>query len=188
MRYPAEDATACYARVDRLARAAHTAGDPRTLNQLRADVHRDLLLGRNTSMVQTRAYVAVNASTLLGLDDLPGELRGYGPLPAERIRRMAMDMKALWSGVLVDDNGVARRLAEQRYRPSKRLAEFLQLRDQTCRQPACTRPAERCDIDHLTPHLAGGVTNEINCHCFCRRHHRCKPEGAWKVEKVPTAS
>jgi len=136
-------------------------------------------------MVQTHVYVAVNASTLLGLDDLPGELRGYGPLPAERIRRMAMDMKALWSGVLVDDSGVARRLAERRYQPSKRLGEFLRLRDQTCRQPACTRPAERCDIDHLTPHTAGGATNEINCHCFCRRHHRCKHEGSWKVEKGP---
>lgn len=43
---PAQDATVVDATVDSLARASRAAGDPRTLDQLRADVFVDLILGR----------------------------------------------------------------------------------------------------------------------------------------------
>jgi hypothetical protein len=43
---PTDKALAAYDRVDRLARAAKSAGDTRNLAQLRADAHLDLLAGR----------------------------------------------------------------------------------------------------------------------------------------------
>jgi hypothetical protein len=36
------------------------------------------------------------------------------------------------------------------YRPSPRIREFVQARDQTCRNPSCRQPASRTDLDHTT--------------------------------------
>lgn len=50
---PADRATAAYDRVDRLARCARAAGDPRTLAQLRADAYVDLLAGTPFQLAPT---------------------------------------------------------------------------------------------------------------------------------------
>jgi hypothetical protein len=64
--------------------------------------------------------------------------------------------------------------AEPRYRPSAKLARFVRNRDQTCTFPGCARPAERCDLDHSTPHGPGGLTHPGNLKCLCRKHHLLK--------------
>jgi len=64
--------------------------------------------------------------------------------------------------------------AEPRYRPSAKLARFVRSRDLTCCFPGCDRPAERCDIDHSTPHGYGGLTHPGNTKCLCRKHHLLK--------------
>jgi hypothetical protein len=66
---PADRATACYERVDAIARQATMPTDPRTLDQIRADVVADLLLATpdKTSAVKVELYVAVSAATLMGL-------------------------------------------------------------------------------------------------------------------------
>ena len=55
-----------------------------------------------------------------------------------------------------------------------RLAEQVDLRDATCAFPWCTRPARRCDHDHVVPHSKGGTTCSCNLAPLCRRHHRLK--------------
>lgn len=42
------------------------------------------------------------------------------------------------------------------------LKEVTGLRDKTCVFPWCTRPARRCDHDHVIPHAAGGLTCSCN--------------------------
>jgi ethanolamine utilization microcompartment shell protein EutS len=64
--------------------------------------------------------------------------------------------------------------AEPRYRPSTKLARFVRNRDQTCTFPGCNRLAERCDLDHSTPHGPGGLTHPGNMKCLCRKHHLLK--------------
>jgi hypothetical protein len=64
--------------------------------------------------------------------------------------------------------------AEPRYRPSTKLARFVRNRDQTCTFPCCERPAERCDLDHTTPHGPGGLTHPGNIKALCRKHHLLK--------------
>ena len=74
---PADDATAAYARLDALARDMD-ADDPRGMDARRADILTDLLLGRDVrGERQTTVEVQVNldAATLAGLADNPGELR-----------------------------------------------------------------------------------------------------------------
>ncbi|MBA3783800.1 MAG: HNH endonuclease [Nocardioides sp.] len=60
------------------------------------------------------------------------------------------------------------------YQPSPRLREQVILRDQTCVFPWCTRQARSCDLDHIVPWEAGGVTSTANLAALCRRHHRLK--------------
>lgn len=62
---------------------------------------------------------------------------------------------------------------EPRYRPSRKLAEFIRSRDQTCRFPGCARPATMTDIDHTLPYPYG-PTCASNLACLCREHHLLK--------------
>lgn len=177
---PAERVQAAYSRIDTLARGLG-ADDQRSMDERRADVLFDLILGTRQDSVVTHVYVTLTAETLLGLDSLPGQLRGYGPLPAERIRELAFDLKSVWSGVLVDNGGYPKKIAEDRYRFSGRLAEYIRLRDGTCTYPACTRPADKADIDHIIPYPRGQTTDTDNAATECRRHHRLKTHTAWAV-------
>ncbi|WGX98328.1 HNH endonuclease signature motif containing protein [Nocardioides sp. L-11A] len=56
------------------------------------------------------------------------------------------------------------------------------LRDQTCRFPHCTRPAQACDLDHHRPHAEGGPTCPCNEVALCRRHHRAKTHSTWRYD------
>ena len=64
---------------------------------------------------------------------------------------------------------------EPRYRPSKKLIDFVRCRDMTCRFPGCTKPATDpfVDVDHTVawPH---GPTSASNLKCLCRHHHLLK--------------
>ena len=57
----------------------------------------------------------------------------------------------------------------------------LRLRDQHCRFPGCSRPAERCEIDHATPYDAGGHTDTCNLGPLCKFHHEMKTAGYWHI-------
>ncbi|MDF2442754.1 MAG: hypothetical protein JWR01_957, partial [Subtercola sp.] len=69
---PAVEAVAIHNRATDLARSAKTAGDPRTLTQLRLDTLTDLLVNAETSTpgvatgIRARIHVTVPALTLLG--------------------------------------------------------------------------------------------------------------------------
>ncbi|WP_248581230.1 HNH endonuclease signature motif containing protein [Nocardioides sp. InS609-2] len=74
------------------------------------------------------------------------------------------------------------------YQPSPRLREQVILRDQTCVFPWCTRQARSCDLDHIVPWEAGGVTSTANLAALCRRHHRLKTHAAWRYERAGPAT
>jgi len=174
----AEDALAIDRRLDSIARSVRNGGDKRTLSQLRADALRDLVLGSFSSKVVTHVYVACNVTTLLGLDDLPGQLRGYGPVSAEKVRKLAWQLKASWSGVLIDDNGHAQRLAAEKYEPAELLRELAQLRDQTCRFPVCLGPVQKIGRGARSQDSSPDVRTGWPC---CRSHANEKESGQWTV-------
>ena len=76
---------------------------------------------------------------------------------------------------------------EPRYRPSKKLADFVRCRDLTCRFPGCRVPATNCDVDHTIP-WPYGPTAASNLKCLCRRHHLLKTfwggESGWRDEQL----
>jgi hypothetical protein len=85
---PAEQAIAIYQRLDTLACKARTPDDVRSADERRADVFVDLLL-ESGAAVQVEVQVTVPVDTLLGTSDHPGELAGYGSIPAALARRLA---------------------------------------------------------------------------------------------------
>jgi hypothetical protein len=126
--------------------------------------------------------VSVALSTLLGLDEQPGELVGHGPIPAALARRLAADPSGTWRRLVTDPLGRLVDYGRTRYRPPAGLREHVLARDFTCRFPTCTRPARRSDIDHIHRWVDGGVTAEPNLLVLCERHHKAKDDGRWKAQ------
>jgi hypothetical protein len=196
----AEEASALMARLRSLA-ACRTPGDTRRYGERMADVFADLLGaemwtasgpevdGTPAAVVPRPAgpsvRVVVAATTLLGLDEEPGHLGGYGPIPAAVARELAGDPDSTWRRLLTDP--VSKTLLDvgrTRYRPPASLAEHVRTRDRTCRFPGCRQPAERCDLDHVVPY-PDGTTCDGNLGTECRHHHRLKHEGGWRVDSAP---
>jgi Domain of unknown function (DUF222) len=124
--------------------------------------------------------VTVPASVLLGVDENPGELTGYGPITAQTVRELAPGSRM--RRILTDPaDGTLLDVGTTIYRPPAALARHVQLRDGSCVLPICNRPAVACDLDHTIPAPAG-PTADHNLGPFCERHHdykhqlaRCRP-------------
>lgn len=165
----------------------------RTADQRRADALAALaaqsLLDPTLPTWQGRrpaVQVTVAATTLLGLDEQPRELDGYGPIPADMARALAYDPSGTWRRLLTDPPGRLLDYGTTTYRPPQPLADFVIARDRRCRFPGCRRPARRCDIDHQIPYgRPGGVTAACNCEALCEHHHRLKHEAGWTVTGDP---
>ena len=189
---PADAAAGVKAALDAM---AHTTihgvgGDERTADQRRADALVQLagtaLAGRalSTAHGQHPAIgVTVAASTLLGLDDQPAELEGYGPISAAMARRVATDPSGRWRRLLTDDDGRVLSTGTRTYRPPPELARTVITRDVHCTFPGCRRSAHHNDIDHIRAYRAGGTTTPANLMSLCRRHHRLKHAGRWHVHR-----
>jgi hypothetical protein len=73
-----------------------------------------------------------------------------------------------------------------RYVPTPAQRRYVRTRDRTCRHPGCRSDAAWADLDHVTPHGAGGPTDCTNLCCLCRRHHRLKTHAAgWRFQMTP---
>lgn len=240
---PATSAVRLDSALGSLARSARTAGDPRTLDQLRADLLVDLTvgtvegsvaaaalasLGSSTpapavdtahalapgsaafevqsgsrtgghgaeevdSVRQTRSgrpaprtevRVTVALSTLLGLDDAPADLAGYGPITAEAARALARD--GTWRRIVTDPlSGAVLDVGRTRYRPPADLDEHVRVRDRTCARPGCAAAADSCDLDHTEEyHRAQGTTSDGNLAPLCRRDHVVKTDGGFRLVQV----
>lgn len=163
--------------------------DPRGVDARRADV----LVGWAVSALDDPARsaaegqrprpavaVTVDLPTLLGLAENPGELAGYGPIPASLARALAAD--GAWRRLVTDPlSGALLDHGRTTYAPPAALADFVRARDRSCRFPGCRVPAARCDLDHVRPFDAGGTTCAANLVALCRRHHRLKTFAGWTL-------
>ena len=124
--------------------------------------------------------VTIDLPTLLGLAQNPGQLSGYGAIPASVARELASD--ATWKRFITDpQTGNLLDYGREKYEPPQALVDFLLARDRTCRFPGCRQPATRSDIDHAQSWDSGGETNSENLGLLCRRHHRLKTHGRWAL-------
>jgi hypothetical protein len=134
--------------------------------------------------------VAVNLvlsdETLLGGDNTPAVVEGYGPIPASVARnlvdaavtdeRSRATLRRLYrhpkSGALVAMESQSRCFP-------RGLAKFIGLRDLTCRTPYCDAPIRH--RDHAQPRNRGGPTSAANGLGMCERCNYVKEAPGWHV-------
>ncbi|MGH4021561.1 MAG: hypothetical protein ACRDT0_20470 [Pseudonocardiaceae bacterium] len=104
----------------------------------------------------------VPITTLMGLDDQPGDLIGYGPIPAPLAREIATG--GTWRRLLTDPaSGTLLDYGHTTYTPPDGLADFIRARDLYCRNPICGQRAATADLDHTIP-WPEGPTSQHNLH------------------------
>ncbi|MBN9149805.1 MAG: DUF222 domain-containing protein [Cryobacterium sp.] len=158
-------------------------GDPRCLDQLRADLVAELLLAAQPSAdadaphsagvgIRAEVSVVIPMLTLLGRSDEPATISGKGPIDLETARMLAGGATT-WLRILTDPV-TELVISAHTYRPSQALRQFLEARDGRCRFPGCTRRARRCDADHTLAWEHGGETTPENLELLCPGHHALK--------------
>ncbi|WP_434613670.1 DUF222 domain-containing protein [Arthrobacter sp. A5] len=151
---------------------------------------------------KTRRYppaqvaVTVPVLTLMGLDERPGNLDGYGPIPADQARELA-GLATSWLRFLTDpETGTILSIGRNAYTPAADLRRWIINRDKTCRGIGCDKPARSCEIDHTIPYhrqtyapdgtpLPLGETSDTNLGAFCAFDHHLKddPGTGWTVSQ-----
>lgn len=166
-----------------------TGSDDRTLDQIRADVFLDLLMGKVFDRAVSGGTVdlLVDLATLVGLAEAPGELAGFGPIVADICRQVAAEQVAgEWRFTVTDpDSGLPVANGITRRRPTRSQRRFVEARNRHCVFPGCRMPAANCDLDHRQPFGEGGPTVVGNLVPLCRRHHMLRHRGGWKHEPLP---
>ncbi len=155
-------------------------GQPRSLEQRRADVFTDLLLASPTAATPAgsgEVAVVIDAAALLALAEEPGHLPGCGPVPADVARALAADLP--WRAWLTRATAAGTQVVATSpgtYRPPAALARLIRAREPHCRMPGCRSRA--VDLDHVIP-FPRGRTTPANLGPLCRRHHRLKTHTRW---------
>jgi hypothetical protein len=173
-------------------RPAHTDTElpSRTLDQLRADVTAGLLLDGVTPTglgagIRGTVMVTVSVLTLLGLDEEPATLEGYGPISPDAARRIAGHASSFTRILTHPETGVMLSVGKEQYQVTKGMRKVLRVRDETCRFPGCSKPAVKSDLDHTQDWQYDGLTDCDNLAHLCEGHHRLKHLSQWSVTQEP---
>ncbi|WP_193510065.1 HNH endonuclease signature motif containing protein [Cryobacterium sp. BB736] len=181
-------------RLTKQAKAVTDTGDPRTRDQLRADLLTELLLtgqpdgdpdAPHRAGVGIRGEVAIviPALALAGDESAgPASMAGRGPIDMDTARRLAADADQLVRLITHPVSGMT--VAVDSYRPSAKMRRYLRWRDGRCRFPSCNASPWRTDLDHTEEWQHDGKTEIDNLANLCRGHHTLKSIGAWKVKQV----
>lgn len=206
---PVAQGVACYKALDEAAKAAKSAGDERSLDQLKADIFVERLTGQAVaSDVSIEVGLVITDKSLLGLDETPANVEGYGPIPAplardllrehlgddsaapeedqgEQPRREVLARKAIiWLRRLYTDpaTGVLTCQDDRRRLFTGPLRRFLVARDQVCRTPWCDAPVRH--VDHVLPWARGGRTTADGGEGLCEACNYAKETAGWSHEVV----
>lgn len=169
---PAEQATACYNALDRVARAKRADGDLRSIAHLMCDTLVERVTGarRVSEAFTVELQVVLSDAALLGADDSISDLVGYGAIPSSLTRELGASSQAWVRRLLTDPlDGTVVAADNRRRRFDGPLRDFILNRDRRCRNPRCS--ARIRDIDHRRPHATGGTTDEANGDGYCERCH-----------------
>jgi hypothetical protein len=186
---PAEKTNAAMCRINRLAKKAKRHGDRRGIDQIRADIFLDLLNGNHQEhhpgSDRGVVDIRVDLTTLLGMDDQPGEIPGWGPVIADITRQLVSDAdKAEWRMAIIHQEQLVDVITTKR-RPTKTQKRMVEARNPTCVFPGCRMPARQSDLDHQNPWAVTHRTQTSGLEPLCRHHHKLKHR-SWKLETNPS--
>lgn len=191
---PPDRVAAATARINALARTLKVKGEERTIDQLRADVFIDLLLGARPKSVDGASGtgtkrgtvdIRVDLDTLVGLNAHAGDLGGYGPVVGEIVSSIVEEHHdARWSATVVDpDTGDILSTHVLKRRPTASTERAVRAESPTCIFPGCRMPSTQCDIDHTIRWADGGETTVPNLKPLCRHDHVIKDKHNWSYRR-----
>jgi hypothetical protein len=168
-------------------RAADSTFDDRSRGQVMADTLVERVTDRPAEVPEPVAVnLVMSDQTLLGEDNSPAVVEGYGPIPASVARKLV-------DGAVSDER--SRATLRRLYRHPKTgslvamesrsrrfpggLSKFIGLRDQRCRTPYCDAPIRH--RDHAEPRNRGGPTSAENGLGSCERCKYVKESPGWRV-------
>jgi len=192
---PADEATLIMARIDESARAlSRDTDETRTLDQLRADVFSEIMLGgepgsgAGSAGVGVKVGLLVPVMSLLGLDDQPATLEGYGPIDIATAKKLTAKAPSFYRILTHPITGTILDIDKTTLRIPADMRRWLEIRDQTCIFPGCGRKARNCEVDHTVDRQYGGITKVTNLAHLCKKHHREKHHTRWRPEHLPDGS
>ncbi|MFT4086442.1 MAG: DUF222 domain-containing protein [Gordonia sp. (in: high G+C Gram-positive bacteria)] len=175
-------------------RADSAPADAGSKGERRADAAVGLLTGEITGPgARVVVHVVTDGSTLEG-GDKPGHLDGHGAISADQVRDIAarpgtsvrpLDLTDLIDHSAQDGNP---------YRPTAALDVTVRALFGCCSWPGCSRPASRCQLDHVTEFnhrdpASGGATCWCNLNPKCVFHHMVKTFGeGWLDDQIVDAN
>ncbi len=187
---PVPAGVAVLTSLQQAATAARAQGDPRSRGQVMADTLTERVTGQATAAaVPVEVQVVMSDTTLLGADDSPAQIPGYGPLPASVARELLKPGEAdqdatVWVRRLYTDpkTGTLTQMESNRRVFPRGMRRFITTRDGTCRTPWCDAPIRH--IDHIHDHARGGTTSLSNGQGLCERCNYLKQTPGWTTETV----
>ena len=187
---PPDRAAAASRHINRLARRLRNPDEPRTMDQLRADVLIDLLTGttsdEDSSGRRGMVDLHVDLATLAELSETPGELAGYGPVIADIARQIAAEQHdGEWRYTITHpDTSALIGVGVTRQRATATQRRHIQARYRTCVFPGCRMPAVDSDLDHRVPWSHGGPTTVDNQGPGCRHDHNLHHHCDWAYRRL----
>jgi uncharacterized protein DUF222/HNH endonuclease len=141
------------------------------------------------STVPVMVNLIVRDSVLLGDQDGTGWVEGHGPVPGDLIREWIADNLDTgldsWLRRLYEQPATGQLMAmdSRADRFTGRLAEFLRIRDRTCRTVGCGAPIRHAD--HVESRARGGPTTADNGQGLCELCNYAKEAEGWSARTIP---
>jgi hypothetical protein len=127
--------------------------------------------------------IVVPFEVAMGASEAACELPGHGWVTAAHARQVMIAAGSVWQRLAVDvDTGRTLELSTERYVPTAAMVEQVRAVDGVCRAPGCQVPADRGDLDHVSPWPIG-PTHVTNLQSLSRGCHNLKTAGAWTVDR-----
>ena len=137
--------------------------------------------GRASSKPAVNVTVAL--STLLAMDEQPGELAGHGPIPAALARAIAADPSGTWRRLVTDEHG---NLADVSSPPTGHPPDGPLRRSPRRHLLPPDLPAGRGQL-RPRPHDRLGARRHdcpANLMPLCSRHHHLKHDAGWRLHRL----
>ena len=181
---PVAQGVACYATLVREADQRRAEGDSRSRGQIMADTLVERITGHAVATgTPVQVGLIMTDTTLLGSDQAPAHLDGYGPIPAFLARRVVSDAPTAWVRRLYTRPDTSELVAMDSRRRSfdGQLRRFVIWRDQTCRSPWCGAPIRHAD--HIIRAADGGDTTADNGQGLCEACNYSKEADGWHARR-----
>ncbi|WP_353711891.1 DUF222 domain-containing protein [Arthrobacter sp. K5] len=200
---PAHEGVAVYAALTRHADTLKSAGDPRSLGQIKADTLVERTTGTPGGITGIEINLVMTDRTLLQGDTEPARIPGYGVVPAQWARELLRQARSsnaagsttgqkdavkelkIWVRRLyiAPNTGDLVAMDSRRRLFPAPLRRFIQVRDDTCRTPYCDAPIRH--HDHIIPWHNDGPTTLANGAGLCEACNHTKELPGWKTQPRP---